>query len=220
MLLQISPLLQRPGFDSTAARSRGTFDLTAATRVPGSDFAGMLSGNATVAVSPAQYYVLVLANTGASAPTDVLYQFATYSAASRGSPPAHALQSPALSAHTRVGCMRRLRMKSIYCQRALLAGVHLLQLLGTTSASGIGRGWAQKPAGTGMGMRPSCQLTDKVFCCMRSLCVGGQPHQHKREGPCQRHAGPRCRARICASVSAAHHAGIHSHAAQVLHDMR
>ncbi|KAK9835397.1 hypothetical protein WJX81_006998 [Elliptochloris bilobata] len=62
--------------------TRGTFDLTAAMRVPGSDFAGKVSGNATVAVSPAQYYVLVMANTGASAPTDVLYQFATYSAAS------------------------------------------------------------------------------------------------------------------------------------------
>ena len=67
-------------------RSRGTFDLTAATRVPGADFAGKLSGNATVAVSPSQYYVLVLANTGASAPTDVLYQFATYSSASPGVP--------------------------------------------------------------------------------------------------------------------------------------
>ena len=89
------------------ARFRGTLDLTAATRVPGSDFAGMLSGNATVAVSPAQYYVLVLANTGATAPTDVLYQFATYSAASPGSPPAWRQRPVTLSAHTRAARRRR-----------------------------------------------------------------------------------------------------------------
>jgi hypothetical protein len=66
------------------ALSRGTFDIMAAVRVPGSDFAGRLSGNATVRVTPAQYYVLLLANTGSGAPTDVLYQFATYSGASPG----------------------------------------------------------------------------------------------------------------------------------------
>lgn len=67
---------------------RGTFDLLAASRVPGSDFSAKLSGNATVRVSPAQYYVLVLANSGVGGTAaDILYQFATYSAASTGAQP-------------------------------------------------------------------------------------------------------------------------------------
>jgi len=78
-------------FTGRSAR-RGTFDIMAAVRVPGSDFASRLSGNATVRVTPAQYYVLLLANTGSGAPTDVLYQFATYSATSPGARHRYVLQ--------------------------------------------------------------------------------------------------------------------------------
>ena len=80
---------------------RGTFDLLAASRVPGSDFGARLSGNATVRVSPAQYYVLVLANSGVGGtPADILYQFATYSAASPGARPRARLEASRVASRT------------------------------------------------------------------------------------------------------------------------